>query len=85
MGARTATSRSLGAGQGGRWRAGHRRLNASTGGGWVHQAQRIEAAGADALELNLYHLATDPRRTAAEMEAIDLGLIADVRDASPSR
>jgi dihydroorotate dehydrogenase (fumarate) len=56
-------------------------LNASTGGGWVRQAQRIEAAGADALELNLYHLAADPRRTAAEMEAIDLGLIADVRDA----
>jgi dihydroorotate dehydrogenase (fumarate) len=56
-------------------------LNAGTGGGWVRQAQRIEAAGADALELNLYHLAADPRRTAADMEAIDLGLIADVRDA----
>jgi dihydroorotate dehydrogenase (fumarate) len=56
-------------------------LNASTGGGWVRQAQRIEAAGADALELNLYHLAADPRRSAADMEAIDLGLIADVRDA----
>ena len=56
-------------------------LNASSGGGWVRQAQRIEAAGADALELNLYHLSADPRRTAAQMEAIDLGLIADVRDA----
>ncbi len=56
-------------------------LNAGSGGGWVRQAQRIEAAGADALELNLYHLAADPRRTAADMEAIDLGLIADVRDA----
>ncbi len=56
-------------------------LNASTRGGWVRQAQRIEAAGADALELNLYHLATDPRRDATEMEAVDLGLIADVRDA----
>jgi dihydroorotate dehydrogenase (fumarate) len=56
-------------------------LNAGTGGGWVRQAQRIEAAGADALELNLYHLAADPRRSAADMEAIDLGLIAEVRDA----
>ena len=31
-----------------------------------------QAAGADALELNLYYIAADPRRTAAEMEASDL-------------
>ena len=41
----------------------------------------IEEAGADALELNLYHVAADPRRTAAEMEAADLDLIAAVRAA----
>ena len=56
-------------------------LNASSGGGWVRHAQRIEAAGADALELNLYHLAVDPTRPAAAMEAIDLDLVAAVRDA----
>jgi dihydroorotate dehydrogenase (fumarate) len=55
-------------------------LNASTSGGWVRHAQRIEQAGADALELNLYHVAADPRRTAAEMEAADLRLIAAVRE-----
>src|SRR5688572_28731784 len=54
-------------------------LNASTRGGWVHHARRIEAAGADAVELNLYHMAADPLRTAAEMEAADLELIAAVR------
>jgi dihydroorotate dehydrogenase (fumarate) len=54
-------------------------LNASTAGGWVHHARRIEAAGADAIELNLYHLAADPLRTAADMEAADLALIAAVR------
>ncbi len=54
-------------------------LNASTSGGWVHHARRIEAAGADAIELNLYHLAADPLRTAADMEEADLELIAAVR------
>jgi Dihydroorotate dehydrogenase len=54
-------------------------LNASTIGGWVRHARRIQDAGADALELNLYHVAADPRRTAAEMEAADLELIAAVR------
>lgn len=54
-------------------------LNASTPGGWVRYARRMEDAGADALELNLYHLATDARRSAADMEAADLELIASVR------
>ena len=54
-------------------------LNASTAGGWVDYARRIEAAGADALELNLYHLTADPSRTAAESDALDLALIAAVR------
>ena len=56
-------------------------LNGSTSGGWVHYARRIEDAGADALELNLYHLSADPLRTAAEMDAIDLEVIAAVRAA----
>ncbi len=56
-------------------------LNASTVGGWVADAGRIEATGADALELNLYHVAADPRRSAADMEAEDLDLIRAVRAA----
>jgi dihydroorotate dehydrogenase (fumarate) len=54
-------------------------LNASSVGGWVTHARRIQDAGADALELNLYHVAADPRRSAADMEARDLELIAAVR------
>jgi dihydroorotate dehydrogenase (fumarate) len=56
-------------------------LNADTAGGWVHYARRIQDAGADALELNLYRVAADPRRTAAEVEAADLKLVAAVRAA----
>jgi dihydroorotate dehydrogenase (fumarate) len=54
-------------------------LNVSTPGGWVRHARRIQDAGADALELNLYHVAADRRRTAADLEAADLELIAAVR------
>jgi dihydroorotate dehydrogenase (fumarate) len=56
-------------------------LNATTGGGWVRHARLLEDAGADALELNIYHLAADPARDAAAMEALDLDLIAAVRAA----
>ena len=56
-------------------------LNATSSGGWVRYAGLMQEAGADALELNLYHLAADPTRTAADMEALDLELIAAVRDA----
>ena len=49
-------------------------LNATSPGGWVRHARRIQDAGADALELNLYHVAADPRRTAADLEARDLEL-----------
>ncbi len=54
-------------------------LNATTTGGWIRYARLIEDAGADALELNLYRVAADPGRTAADMEAADLQLIAAVR------
>lgn len=56
-------------------------LNATTRGGWVRYARRMEEAGADALELNLYHVAADPTRTAADMEARDVELVAAVRGA----
>ncbi len=54
-------------------------LNAATMGGWVRYARFMQDAGADALELNLYHVAADPRRAATDMEASDLDLIAAVR------
>jgi dihydroorotate dehydrogenase (fumarate) len=41
-------------------------LNGVSKGGWTSYAKSIEEAGADALELNLYFLSTDPNLTAAE-------------------
>ncbi|MEK6676504.1 MAG: dihydroorotate dehydrogenase-like protein [Planctomycetota bacterium] len=43
-------------------------LNGSTLGGWTLYAQMLEQAGADALELNVYHMATSPNETAADVE-----------------
>jgi dihydroorotate dehydrogenase (fumarate) len=56
-------------------------LNGATAGGWVDYAQMLSQAGADALELNVYRLATDPDRTAAEVEAGDLELVSEVEAA----
>ncbi len=56
-------------------------LNAATPGGWVRYARLMQDAGADALELNLYHVVADPAMTGAEREATDLELIAAVRAA----
>lgn len=56
-------------------------LNATSLGGWVRYARLMEDAGADALELNLYHVVADPMMTAADREAADLELIAAVRAA----
>lgn len=43
-------------------------LNGSTPGGWIDYAKQIQQAGADALELNVYHLATDPQETGTDVE-----------------
>jgi dihydroorotate dehydrogenase (fumarate) len=53
-------------------------LNATTTGGWIRCAQLLADAGADAIELNVYRLATDPDLTPAEVETDDVELIADV-------
>jgi dihydroorotate dehydrogenase (fumarate) len=56
-------------------------LNATSAGGWIDYAERLQDAGADALELNVYRVAADPTMTAADVEAADLDLIAAVRGA----
>lgn len=43
-------------------------LNGFTKGGWIKYAKRIQEAGADALELNIYYLPTDPMKTGVEVE-----------------
>ncbi len=54
-------------------------LNGISTGGWVEYAHRIEQAGADALELNIYYLPTDPDLSGAELEEDFVQLVRDVR------
>src|SRR6266567_1520708 len=54
-------------------------LNGISTGGWIEYAHRIEQAGADALELNIYYLPTDPNLTGAELEEDYVQLVRDVR------
>ena len=56
-------------------------LNGTSNGGWIHYGKMIEEAGADALELNIYFLATDPDKTAEQVENQYLELVAGVRGA----
>lgn len=54
-------------------------LNGCSPGGWVKYARRMQDAGADALELNIYMMATDPLETSAVVEQRYADLLADVR------
>ena len=56
-------------------------LNGSTLGYWLRTATYLESAGADALELNVYRLATDPNRAADEIEHEAVEMMRAVRDA----
>jgi dihydroorotate dehydrogenase (fumarate) len=53
-------------------------LNGATTGGWVRYAKEMEQAGADAIELNTYALATDKSQTSAELELQLLELVDSV-------
>jgi dihydroorotate dehydrogenase (fumarate) len=54
-------------------------LNGVSTGGWIRYARRIEEAGADALELNVSYVPTDPALTGAEVERMYVDLVRDVR------
>ena len=56
-------------------------LNATSEGGWVRYARLLADAGADAIELNIYHLAADPNMSSADIEDADLDIITAVRAA----
>ena len=55
-------------------------LNGASDGGWIDYARQIESAGADALELNLYFVPTDPEMSSADVEQRYVDLVAKVRD-----
>ncbi len=54
-------------------------LNGSTPGGWVRYATEIEQAGADALELNIYWIPTDPALTSLGIEDTYVDILRSVK------
>ena len=54
-------------------------LNGITPAGWLRYGKLMEQAGADALELNVYYLATDPAESAAAAEKRTLDIVRNVK------
>ncbi len=54
-------------------------LNGTTHGGWISYARLMEEAGADALELDLYHAASDPKASGAEVERRMMETVREVK------
>ena len=50
-------------------------INCVKAANWVSYAKKLERAGADAIELNLYHMPVDPAETAASVETRRLMLV----------
>src|SRR5450759_28762 len=55
-------------------------LNGTTAEGWLEYARLIESAGADALELNFYHVATDLREDGATVERRVMDIVAVLKE-----
>ena len=56
-------------------------MNGATPGGWIEYARLMAQAGADALELNLYRIATDPDTTSVEIERQAIETVREVKKA----
>jgi dihydroorotate dehydrogenase (fumarate) len=54
-------------------------MNGHSDGGWVSYAKQIQEAGADALELNVYFLATDPMISSQKIEDVYLDILKSVK------
>ena len=54
-------------------------LNGTTTGGWIGYAKEMQQAGADALELNIYHIPVDPNVTGEQVEQKYIDLIQAVK------
>ncbi len=55
-------------------------LNGVSAGGWMKYAQKIEEAGADALELNIYYIPTDPEMTGSTVEKMYIDDLKSVKE-----
>jgi dihydroorotate dehydrogenase (fumarate) len=56
-------------------------INGISTGGWIEYARKIQQAGADALELNVYYIPTDPRLTGGEVDQRYLQVLKAVKGA----
>jgi len=56
-------------------------INGVTPGGWVRYAELLQEAGADAIELNVYAVETDPAAPSSSVEERTLRLVSEVREA----
>jgi dihydroorotate dehydrogenase (fumarate) len=56
-------------------------LNGTTPGGWLEFAGLLEQAGADALELNIYRVPTDPSQAGADVERQAIEIVRTVKRA----
>jgi len=54
-------------------------LNGVTPGGWTQYARLMEEAGADAVELNIYAIATDPLQPGEDVERDQRELVTEIR------
>ena len=54
-------------------------INGISAGGWIAEAKRLQDAGADALELNVYFIAADPDETSDDVELRYVKLVESVR------
>jgi len=54
-------------------------LNGSSTGGWIDYAKKIQEAGADALELNIYLIPTDAEMSGADVEKVYADLVSAVK------
>jgi dihydroorotate dehydrogenase (fumarate) len=54
-------------------------LNGVSIGGWTEKAKLIEEAGADALELNVYYLPTDPKQSGTEVKEIYFDILKAIK------
>lgn len=54
-------------------------LNGVSSGGWVKYAKKIQEAGADALELNITYIPTDPMLGAREIEQMYIKVVEDIK------
>ncbi len=56
-------------------------LNGVTVGGWIDYSRKMEQAGADALELNIYYIPTNPRLSGVEVENLYIDILKAVKSA----